>query len=120
MQQLADRLQVLVMHDEPLVAIGLATALRQQPDFAVSVHGIDADPTAADVVIADYEGGVAWAPSFRPACRPRKKAMASSDAAATAIKPSPQGPARERKGLTVLRRRSSASAIRSATSADMI
>lgn len=69
----ADRLQVLVMHDEPLVAIGLATALRQQPDFEVSLHGIDADPASADIVIADYDGGVAWALQARkhahPLCR---------------------------------------------------
>jgi DNA-binding NarL/FixJ family response regulator len=73
MQQPADRLQVLVMHDAPLVALGLAGALRQHPDFAVSVHGIDADPSAADVVIADYDGGVAWALQARehahPTCR---------------------------------------------------
>ena len=73
MQQIADRLQVLVIHDAPLVALGLAGALRQHPDFAVSVHGVDADPAAVDVVIADYEGGVAWALQARehahPTCR---------------------------------------------------
>jgi two-component system NarL family response regulator len=73
MQHLADRIQVLVMHDEPLVALGLTTALRQQPDFQVSVHGIDPDPAVTDVVIADYRGGVAWALQARkhahPLCR---------------------------------------------------
>lgn len=75
MQPPADRLQVLVMHEAPLVAIGLAGALRQHPDFAVSVHGIDADPAAADVVVADYDGGVAWALQAREHARPTCRVM---------------------------------------------
>lgn len=56
---LDDRYAVLVMHAEPLVAVGLAAALRQCPGFVVHVHGIDADcAEPIDVVIADYQDGV--------------------------------------------------------------
>jgi len=54
------RLNVLVRHAEPLLAVGLVAALRQQPDFEVLVHGVDdlAACEAVDVVVADYEAGL--------------------------------------------------------------
>jgi DNA-binding NarL/FixJ family response regulator len=59
-----DRLNVLVMHAEPLVAVGLAAALRQCPGFAVQVHGVDrASTDAIDVIVADYQDGVQLAAS---------------------------------------------------------
>lgn len=63
-----DPVSVLVMHAEPLIAIGLASALRQFPGFAVSVHGADDLPAEAiDVIVADYMDGVrlASAPGMR-------------------------------------------------------
>jgi DNA-binding NarL/FixJ family response regulator len=54
-----DQVSVLVMHTEPLIAIGLAAALRQVPGFVVSVHGgDDVPPEAIDVIVADYQDGV--------------------------------------------------------------
>lgn len=56
------RLNVLVAHAEPLIAMGLATALRQQPDIDVSLEGealsLDRGGDAIDVVISDYQGGL--------------------------------------------------------------
>lgn len=50
---------VLVMHAEPLIAVGLAAALRQFPGFSVHVQGGDGPPAEAiDVVVTDYRGGV--------------------------------------------------------------
>jgi DNA-binding NarL/FixJ family response regulator len=67
------RLTVLVMHAEPLVAIGLVAALRQQADFRVFVHGTDNfDGEPIDVVITDYQSGLGWA------C-PRGRAMDGSE-----------------------------------------
>ena len=59
---------VLVMHTEPLIAVGLAAALRQFPGFSVQVQGGDSPPAEAiDVVVADYQDGVqlASAPAMR-------------------------------------------------------
>jgi DNA-binding NarL/FixJ family response regulator len=54
-----DRISVLVMHAEPLIAVGLAAALRQFPGFSVQVHGGDGPPAEAiDVIVADYLDGV--------------------------------------------------------------
>lgn len=62
-------LRVLVMHAEPLVAFGLAAALRQGPGFAVHVEGVDETAEAAyDVVVADYQDGVRLTTS--PGARP--------------------------------------------------
>jgi DNA-binding NarL/FixJ family response regulator len=61
-------ISVLVMHTEPLIAIGLAAALRQVPGFVVSVHdGDDVPAEAVDVIVADYQDGVqlASAPGMR-------------------------------------------------------
>jgi DNA-binding NarL/FixJ family response regulator len=52
-------ISVLVMHAEPLLAVGLAAALRQFPGFSVQVHGDDGLPAdAIDVIVADYQDGV--------------------------------------------------------------
>ena len=54
-----DHVDVLVMHAEPLIAVGLAAALRQCPGFAVQVHGGDGLPgEGVDVIVADYQDGV--------------------------------------------------------------
>lgn len=49
------RIQVLVAHPDPLLALGLAAALAPQPGIALVPSG------AADVVLTDYAGGLAWA-----------------------------------------------------------
>jgi len=62
--------RVLVMHAEPLIAVGLAAALRLCPGFSVHVHGGDGAPAERiDVVVADYQDGVrlASAPGLRAA-----------------------------------------------------
>jgi DNA-binding NarL/FixJ family response regulator len=57
----ARRLNVLVMHSDPLLSAGLVAALRQHPSFEMRVHG-DENLSAAgrqiDVVIADYENAM--------------------------------------------------------------
>jgi DNA-binding NarL/FixJ family response regulator len=59
-------LDILVMHAEPLVAVGLAAALRQQVGFAVHINGVD-DVDAAgidvDIIVTDYQGGLNLATS---------------------------------------------------------
>jgi DNA-binding NarL/FixJ family response regulator len=75
------RINVLVRHAEPLLGVGLVAALRQQPDFEVFVHGVDepAGSVAIDVVVADYQAGLALAAGVRrdaePAARARAKVM---------------------------------------------
>ncbi|HSI59571.1 MAG TPA: response regulator transcription factor [Ideonella sp.] len=64
------RLNVLVMHAEPLMAIGLVAALRQQPDFDVFVHGVDVlagGQPRIDVVIADHPAALQLAAETRAA-----------------------------------------------------
>jgi DNA-binding NarL/FixJ family response regulator len=51
----ASRIQVLVAHPDPLLALGLAAALGTQPGIQVVAAG------AADVVLTDYAGGLALA-----------------------------------------------------------
>lgn len=52
-------LDILVMHAEPLIAVGLAAALRQQPGFEVHLHGVDdVDDMDFDVVVVDYLDGL--------------------------------------------------------------
>jgi DNA-binding NarL/FixJ family response regulator len=63
-----DPIRVLVMHAEPLLAVGLAAALRQVPGFSVQVHGGEGlSAEAVDVIVADYQDGVqlASAPGIR-------------------------------------------------------
>ena len=57
-------LRVLVSHPEPLLAIGLVAALREQDGFEVSMAGSHAGSSAEawrDVVVTDYRGGLALA-----------------------------------------------------------
>ena len=49
---------VLVLHSEPIVAVGLGAALRRLPEFDVLVGQHDSETTAPDVVVSDYEHGV--------------------------------------------------------------
>jgi DNA-binding NarL/FixJ family response regulator len=59
---------VLVMHAEPLIAVGLAAALRQVPGLSVQVHGGEGlSAEAVDVIVADYQDGMqlASAPGLR-------------------------------------------------------
>ena len=54
-----DPIRVLVMHAEPLIAVGLAAALRQFPGFTVQAHGDDGPSAEAiDVIVTDYRDGV--------------------------------------------------------------
>ena len=51
------RLNVLVMHTDPLLCAGLVSALRQHAAFEIRVDGVDSLQTSGpgvDVVIADY------------------------------------------------------------------
>ena len=55
-----DRIQVLIAHDNPLVAAGLEAAFGQQQDFRIvgRCETDDVSPgDAATVAVADYEGG---------------------------------------------------------------
>jgi DNA-binding NarL/FixJ family response regulator len=64
------RVRILVAHTNPLIAVGLATALRRSDDFDVAVDGIDADGLGAslpDVVVADCETGLRRAAAHREA-----------------------------------------------------
>ncbi len=57
-------LRVLVSHPEPLLAMGLVAALRQQAGVEASMAGIHPGPSAEawpDVVVTDYRGGLALA-----------------------------------------------------------
>lgn len=57
-------LRVLVSHPEPLLAVGLVAALREQDGFEVSRAGSHAESSAEarrDVVVTDYRGGLALA-----------------------------------------------------------
>ncbi len=62
------QLRVLVNHAEPLLALGLAAALRQQADFDVLTQdeeGAHWDEERVDVTIADYLAGLALANESR-------------------------------------------------------
>lgn len=53
-------IRVLVKHGDPLVAAGVAAALRQQPDIQVHMH--ESEPAAHlpfDVLVADLDGALA-------------------------------------------------------------
>src|SRR5690606_5474432 len=64
---LASRIQVLVAHPDPLLALGLAAAIGQQP--GITVLDDDAKGPTADVVLTDYAGGLALA-TARTGLRP--------------------------------------------------
>ena len=55
------RLAVLVLHRDPLLRAGLATALRQHPAFETLVDGVDGATCrqpGMDVLVADYENAM--------------------------------------------------------------
>lgn len=63
------RVRILVAHAHPLIAVGLAAALRRSEEFEVAVDGIDhsaAEPRH-DVVVADRETGLRRAAAAREA-----------------------------------------------------
>lgn len=60
----ASRIRVLVAHPDPLLALGLAAALDEQPGVEVVRTG------AADVVLADYAGGMVLAGTVRAGAQP--------------------------------------------------
>jgi len=69
-------LDVLIDHDTPLVVAGVLETLRAQPDLRARATGAEAARTeavTADVVIADYAGGLRWlaGTALRPAPAPR-------------------------------------------------
>jgi DNA-binding NarL/FixJ family response regulator len=71
-------LRVRVSHPEPLLAIGLVSALREQAGFEVSVSGTHAAPCAdawPDVVVTDYRGGLALAHEAAAAAQRRSAIM---------------------------------------------
>jgi len=58
----AQKLRVLVCHPEPLLAIGLAAALRQGSEFDVQTSDSQAPSGAGschDIIVTDYQGGLA-------------------------------------------------------------
>jgi DNA-binding NarL/FixJ family response regulator len=55
-----DPIRVLIRHADQLIAAGAAAALAAQPDLLV----VD-EPPDADVLIADYDGALAWLASSR-------------------------------------------------------
>lgn len=62
----SNRISVLVVHEDPVMAAGLGTLLREAVDLDVSVRAAgapaqdsDDTPAHADVVVADYRSGVA-------------------------------------------------------------
>lgn len=59
----ASRIQVLVDHPDPLLALGLAAALGQARGIDVLCPATDGHGPAADVVLTDYSGGLALAPA---------------------------------------------------------
>jgi DNA-binding NarL/FixJ family response regulator len=64
-----DRIHVLIAHDNPLVAAGLAAAFGTQQDFhIVGRRETDDDVSpvdAATVAVTDYEGGTQWLAAHR-------------------------------------------------------
>lgn len=58
----ASRIQVLVAHPDPLLALGLTAALGQARGIDVLCPGADGGGPAADVVLTDYPGGLALTP----------------------------------------------------------
>lgn len=54
----APKTRVLVSYPKPLLAMGLAAALRDQQAFDVLEPGSDAEP---DVAVTDYQGGLSLA-----------------------------------------------------------
>lgn len=58
----ASRIQVLVAHPDPLLALGLTAALGQARGIDVVVPDAGGQGPAADVVLTDYSGGLALAP----------------------------------------------------------
>lgn len=70
----ANRIQILVIHGDPVVHAGLSAALARHDDLEVVVapreEGFDPACRAADVVVADYPNGIDAA----AACRRRRDA----------------------------------------------
>jgi DNA-binding NarL/FixJ family response regulator len=65
------RLNVMVMHPDPIVCAGLVAALGRQTQFTVLVHGnedVGSGEPPVDVVIADYETAMVLAD-----CHPRSR-----------------------------------------------
>jgi DNA-binding NarL/FixJ family response regulator len=62
------RQRILVAHPEPLFAVGIAAALREQPAFDVLASACDAglySGAEGDIVVTDYEGGLSLAQDAR-------------------------------------------------------
>lgn len=75
---LHDPCRVLVMHAEPLIAAGLASALRQCPGLTVHVPAAEERAAAeVDVIVADYAQGLRLAaiPGARPPSRPPARVL---------------------------------------------
>jgi len=70
--QVSRRLNVLVMHAEPILAAGLVASLRQATEIDVFVFGVDVlspgDPTV-DVVVADHTTAIGLARDVKGARR---------------------------------------------------
>jgi DNA-binding NarL/FixJ family response regulator len=54
--------EVFVMHEEPLLSLGICAALREEPGIVVRCNSDrddqSATPSEADVIVADYEAGM--------------------------------------------------------------
>jgi DNA-binding NarL/FixJ family response regulator len=71
------RLNVLIMHPDPIVCAGLVAALRHDASFEMFVHADDRIPSAptVDVVIADYHNAMVLT---HPSARQTHGALADS------------------------------------------
>lgn len=80
MSRAPSRIRISVSYSDPLVAIGLATVLRQQPDMdVVDEHVLQGgtpgmDDMAPRVIVADYARGLQIAAQGRPRPRLRHEA----------------------------------------------
>jgi len=75
MQVLPQRIQVTIAYADPLIAIGLSAALRQEADFDVvqmeDAAGSDGRSPRPHVVVADYQTGTRRAAAAREQVRSR-------------------------------------------------
>jgi DNA-binding NarL/FixJ family response regulator len=71
MHDLFRPVRVVIQHADPLVAAGAAAALAGQPGIAVLQPRSDASPAWSDaqVMVCDYDGGLAWLACQRSAQR---------------------------------------------------
>src|SRR5438067_1351311 len=77
------RIRILVKHAEPLVTLGLVTALRHHPDFEVLERGVGHSDCVDDpeVIITDYTQALSTAAGSRrtPSAAPKILVVTTQD-----------------------------------------